>query len=171
MQGSKLLFLGVAVTFTAATLGTGLIDAPPPVGAAATPRAAAAATTLGPAQHIQHVVVIYQENHSFDETLGAFCQAHAGRCDGYVGPVRLADGTVVNMTPAPDVVPDVWHDVKSQNSAVHLGAMDGWADVNGCRPFEGYQCLDYYTPYQIPNLTALASKYVVSDPSFPCFAS
>lgn len=150
----------------AVTIAAVLVDATPPVGAVATPRIAAAAPNLGPAGHIQHIVVIYQENHSFDEALGAFCQAHVGRCDGYTGPVRLADGTVVNMTQAPDVVPNVWHDVPSQKVAVQSGAMDGWAEVIGCRPYEGHQCLVHYTPYQIPNLAALASKYVVADHLF-----
>jgi phospholipase C len=119
-----------------------------------------------PAGLIRHVVVIYQENHSFDETLGKFCQLHAGRCDGYVGPVRLEDGSVVNMTQSPDVVPDVYHDVRSQNIAVNGGAMDGWNRIIGCRAIDHYQCLTYYTPSQIPNLAALADKFVVSDRTF-----
>src|SRR5205814_9548879 len=31
---------------------------------------------------IQHVVIIYQENHSFDNVLGAFCLEPPVRCDG-----------------------------------------------------------------------------------------
>ena len=138
------------------------------VGAA---RLSAATPLVTAAQRIRHIVVFYQENHSFDETLGRFCQVHGGRCDGYTGPVRLEDGTVVNMTQSPDVVPDVWHDVQQQTLAVHGGAMDGWAGVNGCRAAQGSQCLTYYTPNQIPNLAALASKYVVSDHTFSMYDS
>jgi phospholipase C len=152
----------LALVAMAATVGSSGINAT---------RSGAATSALSPAGHIQHIIVIYQENHSFDETLGKFCQVHGGRCDGYTGPVRLADGTVANMTQSPDVVPDVWHDVQQQTLAVHGGAMDGWADVNGCRPSQGYQCLTYYTPNQIPNLAALASKYVVSDRTFSMYNS
>src|SRR5262249_36029445 len=116
--------------------------------------------------HIQHVVVFYQENHSFDETLGKFCLVQAGRCEGYVGPVRLKDGSVVEMTNSPDVVPNVGHDVASQNTVIDGGAMDGWGEILGCRRSDGYRCLNYYTPSQIPNLAALASNFVVSDRTF-----
>jgi len=171
MTGGRLLVAGAAIAAMMATVGSGLVDATPPVGAAATQQVEFATANLSPAQHIQHVVVIYQENQSFDGTLGKFCQAHVGRCDGYTGPVRLSDGTVVNMAQSPDVVPDVWHDVPAQTLAVNGGAMDGWAGVSGCRPFERYECLTYYTGNQVPNLAALASKYVVSDHTFSMYNS
>src|SRR3954466_5585997 len=48
---------------------------------ASVPGGARSASVFG--RFTKHVVVIYQENHSFDETLGRFCQDHHGRCDGY----------------------------------------------------------------------------------------
>jgi phospholipase C len=120
----------------------------------------------GPAQRIKHIVVIYQENHSFDETLGWFCEQRPGRCDGYVGPVTLSDGTVVNMRPSPDIVPQVYHDMASQDAAIDNGKMDGWNHVLGCSVEFNYGCFTYYTQLKIPNLTALASKFVVSDRTF-----
>src|SRR4051812_32098693 len=123
-------------------------------------------SVAGPAGRIKHIVVIYQENHSFDETLGWFCHQRPGRCDGYVGPVTLADGTVVDMRPSPDIVPNVYHDEASQDTAIHDGKMDGWGNVFGCTAAFNYQCLTYYTNIKIRNLTALASKFVVSDRTF-----
>lgn len=38
---------------------------------------------------IKHVVVIYQENHSYDEVLGALCQQRTNPCDGFTGTVTL----------------------------------------------------------------------------------
>jgi len=38
---------------------------------------------------IQHVVVIYQENHTFDETLGALCRVRTTPCDGFTGTATL----------------------------------------------------------------------------------
>jgi phospholipase C len=114
---------------------------------------------------VQHVVLIYQENHSFDETLGVYCSTRATSCDGYAGSVTLKDDTVVPMTQSPDIVPTVSHVVASQLTAIDGGAMDGWANVSGCRP-PSYKCLTYFAPSQIPNLTALADRFVVSDRTF-----
>jgi phospholipase C len=139
---------------------------------AAARSAAAASRAAGPAGKIKHVVVVYQENHSFDETLGKFCQMHHHRCDGYTGPVRLASGEVVDMFKSPDPVPGVFHNVLAQTNAVNGGAMDGWGKVTGCHPPASHRwCLSYYTPKQIPNLTALASKFVVSDRTFSMYNS
>src|SRR5262249_30633652 len=113
---------------------------------------------------IQHVVVIFQENRSFDEVLGAWCKA-THRCDGYVGPVRLANGQVVPMTKSPDVVtPDPPHSVAAQTTAIDGGRMDGWGSLGfGCTSPGPNNCLTYYEPSQIPSLAAYANKYVVSD--------
>jgi len=129
-----------------------------------------AASPLG--KHIKHIVVIYQENHSFDETLGAFCTEHHNRCDGYVGDVVLSDGVVAPMKKSPAIVPQVWHDVTNQAIAINLGRMNGWNNVMGCNPPRFPRaCLTYYTPEQIPNLTGLAAKYVVSDRTFSMYDS
>ncbi len=127
----------------------------------------APAEARGPAHNIQHVVVIDQENHSFDETLGAYCQARTGRCDGYTGPVRLRTGATVPMTQSADVIsPDITHTVRAQLTAVDRGAMDGWGDIPGCYANGVNLCLTYYLPNQIPSMTALADRYVVSDRTF-----
>src|SRR4051812_30364749 len=86
----RYLLLGVVALGAIALSMSGRV-AGTSAAASATPESPAAAS-LSPAGKINHVVVIYQENHSFDETLGKFCQLHGGRCDGYVGPVRLEDG-------------------------------------------------------------------------------
>ena len=114
---------------------------------------------------IEHVVLFFQENHSFDETLGVYCQTRAVPCDGYTGPVTLADGTTAPQTHSPDVVPIVDHSVAGQQAAQNGGRMDGWASLRGCEA-PTYNCLSYYTPADIPNLTALADHYAVSDRTF-----
>ena len=114
---------------------------------------------------IRHVVLLYQENHSFDETLGSYCATRATPCDGYVGPVHLKSGAVVPMTHSPDIVPIVNHNIAGQTAAMDDGAMDGWATVYGCTP-PNYNCLTYYNPADIPNLTSLADRFAVSDRTF-----
>jgi phospholipase C len=110
---------------------------------------------------IQHVVVIYQENHSFDNVLGRLC-AHLG-CDGATG--KLPDGRRIPLAKAADFVPEVIHSTPAQETAIHGGSMDGFAKIEGCGPPK-YQCLTQFTPSQIPNLAALARHFAVSDRSF-----
>jgi phospholipase C len=120
---------------------------------------------------IQHVVVMYQENHSFDNLLGKWCDI-TGKCIGIPPTVTLKGGTVVTPTQAPNIVPEVVHSVAAQQTAIDGGAMDGWAGVNGCQSTVSlagaipYGCLTYYTPTQIPNLTRLAGSFATSDATF-----
>jgi phospholipase C len=113
-----------------------------------------------PANPIKHIVVIYQENHSFDSVLGDFCVT-SRRCDGSIGPVHLADGKVVTETVAPTMVPNIQHDIANQQ----LGVANKWESILGCGS-PGDQCLTYYTPAQLPSLTALARQFVVADRTF-----
>src|SRR5690349_2131322 len=127
--------------------------------------------STSPWGHIRHVVLMVQENRSFDEVLGAFCQ-QATRCDGYIGDVHLSDGSVVAMRPSPDVVgPDPSHTVKTQLTDIDGGKMDGWNRIPTCMNSGVNQCLTYYTPSQIPALTSFADKYVVSDHTFSMYDS
>jgi phospholipase C len=122
---------------------------------------------------IKHVVVIYQENHAFDEVLGDWCSLTA-RCNGYnvSQPVTLKGGTQLTLQQSPDVIPNVDHSVASQVTALDGGLMDGWAGVQGCGATSRlsgaipYGCLTYYAPSQIPNLVALANQFAVSDRTF-----
>jgi len=129
-------------------------------------RLTAVAQAAGTASPIKHVVVIYQENHTFDETLGAYCATRKTPCDGYTGPVRLKDGAVVRQRVSPDIVPPVEHSVDAQRAAIDGGRMDGWAEVTGCAKTRNYACLTYYRPAQIPNLATLADHFTVSDRTF-----
>jgi len=152
-----------AATVSASVPWTGIIAT---FEAAATPPTPTPTPTGSP---IKHVVVIYQENHAFDEVLGNWCFT-TSRCDGYdvTVPVSLKGGQHVALTQSPDIVPGVAHDVASQATAIDGGLMDGWAQIAGCTPTgtAPYGCLTYYSPSQIPNLVSLATKFVVSDHTF-----
>ncbi len=149
--------------------------APPTPTPSTTPTPSPTPTpTPPPGSPIKHVVVIYQENHSFDEVLGDWC-LNSGRCDegfNVTQPVALKGGLQVTPKMSPDIVPNVNHSVASQVTAIDGGLMDGWAGVAGCGATSSlsgsmpYGCLTYYTPAQIPNLTALASAFAVSDATF-----
>src|SRR6266536_3602235 len=117
-----------------------------------------------PSTPIRHVVILYQENHSFDEVLGQLCIQNQ-RCDG-ASSGQTADGTVIPLQQAPDLVPEVAHGIPDHITAIDGGKMDGFSLLNGCQPATGYACYEAYQPSQIPNLAALARSFVISDRTF-----
>lgn len=110
---------------------------------------------------IKHVVILYQENHSFDDVLGQVCQQRRISCHGYTGPVKFADGRRAGNIVEPDIVPRVDHLPRSQ----FLGLANRWDRIAGCEK-KPFVCVTHYRPKDIPNLAALARRYVVSDRSF-----
>jgi phospholipase C len=166
----RVVLVAAVLAVALAGAGLGRVGAAPRRASLAAGQAATA--TRGPAGRIKHVVIFYQENHSFDEVLGEFCVRHHHRCDGYVGKVHLSDGTVAPMTVGKDIIPRVWHNVVAQERAMNGGKMDGWNKVPGCNPPKWPRsCLQYYTPEQIPNYTSLAAKYTVNDRMFSMYDS
>src|SRR5438034_6260125 len=100
-----------------AALAGALVAAVPP----RSDRSEAAARPLGT---ISHIVVIYQENHSFDNVLGVFCVT-SHRCDG-TSTGQLSDGSTIPLAPAPDIVSSVPHTTRAQDVAIADGAMNGF---------------------------------------------
>jgi len=127
-------------------------------------QAGGAPVTTAQPTPIQHVVIIYQENHSFDNVLGRLC-ARLKRCNGRRSG-KLPDGSTIRLANATDIVPLVNHAPNSQVTASDGGKMDGWAHLSGCTKSTGYRCLSQFSPSQIPNLADLARHFVISDRTF-----
>jgi phospholipase C len=131
---------------------------------------AAPGVTQAQPSPIQHVVVIYLENHSFDNLLGFWCDDNPGRCPdgGMPSSVRLSNGAVVTPGTDPDKVPNVLHNVAAQVAAIDGGKMDGWQKIpdGSCNAATGYRCVSGYQPAQEPNITALAQHFAISDKTF-----
>src|SRR5215470_14560577 len=74
---------------------------------------------------IRHIVVLYLENHSFDNLLGFWCNQNRGRCPdgGMPLSVRLSDGSVVHPGITPDFVPKLSHNVSAEQAAIDGGRM------------------------------------------------
>ena len=135
------------------------------VAAAGQARAGAhAAVTPPPGMPIQHVIIIYQENHTFDNMLGAMCVQQSNRCNGAVS--GLAGTTTIPLGAAADIVPPVDHSVTGQITATDGGKMDGFYKISGCTPATKYACYSTATPAEIPNLLSLATAYALSDNTF-----
>jgi phospholipase C len=131
---------------------------------------------------IKHVIVILEENHSFDNTLGKFCAEVSdgqltrpgvnARCDGATQGVTDT-GQIVDLAPASDIVPPSDHTVVGQRRDIDGGKMDGFSLDPACALDLG-TCYSQYDPLAgpcangscIPNYAALASMYAVSDRTF-----
>jgi phospholipase C len=163
--------LAAAAVIAAAIAFAGPTTASENAARPATPLAAA--PTASP---IKNVVVIYLENHSFDNLLGVYCINNPARgCSG-ASTGKLPDGKTRALTDQPDIVPEVGHQGREQLAAINGGQMNGWPAVRGCgaKPESNssnslaYGCYVQVTkpPKQIPNLLTLTRTFALSDRTF-----
>jgi phospholipase C len=113
---------------------------------------------------IRHIVVVFQENHSFDNVLGKLCVVDA-RCNGTTTG-KLADGSTIPLPPAENHVPNAYHSYSSQQFVINGGQMNHWNLLPRCTADDGYACYQQFSPSQIPNLAALARAYAISDATY-----
>ena len=134
---------------------------------------------------IRHVVIIMQENRSFDNYFGTFRGA-----DGI--PMRHGRPTVCMPAPAlghcvrpshdpHDADHDLWHDAWSFRDDFDHGRMDGFARVAsicptqgggpGCEPQIVKEAMGYHDQRELPNYWAYARRFVLQDHLFEPIAS
>ncbi len=111
---------------------------------------------------IRHVVVVLQENHSFDNVLGQLCIQDHRDCNA-ASTGQLSNGGTIPLSRAKDKVAVVAHLQADQLTAMDGGKMDGWAQLSGCQQD---QCYTQYDPTQVPALAALARAGAISDSFF-----
>jgi phospholipase C len=117
-----------------------------------------------PSSPIKHVVVVFEENHSFDNVFGRYC-VKSGRCEGATEG-RLHDGGVIPLPHAKDIVASAAHNSGAIIRAIDGGKMDGFDTFRNCKEAGGYPCMGQYDPKDVPNLTALARSFALSDATF-----
>jgi len=119
------------------------------------------------ASPIKHVVVLFQENHSFNDLLGRLCVDEGGRCVGST-TATLSDGSTRPLAQEGDVPPPVGHDQAVQTIAIDGGKMDGWDRMpdQTCSPAQHYACLMQVHAGAVPSLWSLADTYALSDMTF-----
>jgi phospholipase C len=119
----------------------------------------------GVASPIKHVVVIFQENNSFDHLLGKLCVDEENRCDGTtVG--QISTGQTIPLALGGDIPPGIAHTVHTMKTAIQGGKMDGWDHITQCTARTGYACLEQDAPSRIPTLAKLADTFALSDRTF-----
>jgi phospholipase C len=140
-------------------------------------RRALAATLADPPggslRDIEHIVILMQENRSFDHYFGTmpgvrgfadpgairlmdgspvFRQPYPGHAQGYLAPFHLdTEATSAQATPGTD------HSWPTQHQAWNNGKMDQWVPAKG--PFT----MGYFTQADIPFQWALARAFTVCD--------
>jgi phospholipase C len=174
----RLLLKGGAATAAGAALATFLPASVRRAMAAADP-----AAPFNPAQ-VKHVVLLMQENRSFDHYFGTlsgvrgfgdphamklpsgrsvFAQPDPANPDGYLLPYHL-DST----TSAAQAIPSLSHQWQIQHASWNNGSMDAWlrahiaADSDTAGPFT----MGYYDSTDIPFQFALANAFTICDNYF-----
>jgi phospholipase C len=128
--------------------------------------AAEAASFAAGSKRIQHVVIIFQENHTFDELFGWLCVQHPERqCNG-VARGKLSSGRVIRLKVAGDIPPHLKHTPADQAAAMNGGRMNGFNHVRGCEFTYQFRCYRQYRRSGIPSLWRLAQNYAISDRTF-----
>jgi hypothetical protein len=115
-----------------------------------------AAARVRDPQRIKHIVVLFQENHSFNDLLGKLCVEEQDRCEGTTTGV-ISDGTTIPLGSERDIVPWMGHLYADQVAAMNHGDMNGWDHVRGCGP-PHYHCLVQADARRVPTLWSLADN-------------
>lgn len=138
-------------------------------------------TPLRSLDEIEHVVILMQENRSFDHYFGTmagvrgfddpdaltlpsgrsvFYQPDSGHPDGYLLPFHLN-----TLATSAQAVPSTSHAWTTQHEAVHGGAMDQWVSAHRSADGadEGPYTMGYYTREDIPFHFALAEAFTLCD--------
>ncbi len=114
---------------------------------------------------IDHVVIIYQENHSFDQYLGTM----PGDVDRFPATYTNVDfnGVVQHPTELNSVCPaDPPHQWDAMHAGWNFGAMDGFARTGGEAGIPATTMLGYYTERQLPFYRWLYGRFAMSDRYF-----
>ncbi len=142
--------------------------------------AAAPSRDSGSLSDIKHIVILMQENRSFDHYFGTlpgvrgfsdpaalqlstgrpvFYQPYAGSPDGYLLPFHL-DTT----TTSAQAIPSTSHAWTVQHSAWNDGQMDNWLPAHvAADGANGPFTMGYYTREDIPFQFALAESFTICD--------
>lgn len=155
------------------------------VGAAVLPPSVAKALALpahrvtGTIKDVEHVVILMQENRSFDHYFGSlrgvrgfddptarrpdggslFRQADAGHADGYVAPFRMNTRHTSGQR-----VENLSHAWTVQHAAWNGGAMDRWVPAHRAADGDrGPLTMGHFTREDIPYYYALADAFTLCD--------
>jgi phospholipase C len=121
----------------------------------------------GDIHNIQHVIIIMQENRSFDSYFGTYPGAD-GIPDGVCVPDPATGDCVAPYHTHMDRNLGAGHSVANAITDIDGGAMDGFLQVYRHQyPTGDPQVLGYHDSREIPNYWAYADNFVLQDEMFP----
>jgi phospholipase C len=137
--------------------------------------AAAAAPAHGSLKDVEHVIILMQENRSFDHYFGTLSgvRGFGDRHGAAAFRQRDPGGKVVVPFKLPSgkgqCLPDITHDWGPQHRAWNRGAMNDWLKVHeastngGDGPTAGIETMGYYTRSQLGFYYSLADAFTICD--------
>jgi phospholipase C len=149
----------VVVVIAFALVGLGAL------GPGSTSEAGAAATGI---HKIKHVIIIMQENRSFDEYFGTFPGADGLPKHSKCNPDPRQGGCVKSFITHTDVERDLPHNAAADQRDRDHGKMDGFvaAAEQGSYGVVGKGAMARHTASDIPNYWSYAKNYVLNDHMF-----
>jgi phospholipase C len=131
-------------------------------------KASAAETDSQTATPIQHLVMVMQENHSFDNYFGTYPGADGIPADTQmpVDPNNPSAGYVVPWHIGKSTITDLSHAASTYTDQYDNGKMDGFVSALNARNQDGKLAMGYYDDRDIPYYWNLADNYVLFDQFF-----
>jgi phospholipase C len=121
----------------------------------------------GDIHNIQHVIIIMQENRSFDSYFGTYPGAD-GIPDGVCVPDPATGDCVAPYHTHMDRNLGAGHSAANARTDIDGGAMDGFIQVyRNQNPNGAPQVMGYHDRREIPNYWAYADNFVLNDAMFP----
>ena len=121
-----------------------------------------------PTSPIKHLVVMMQENHSFDNYFGTYPGAD-GFPDGIKMPVDPNDLSLGYVEPwhiGTSTITDLAHSLSAYRDQNNNGKMDGFISALNKRNQDGRLAMGYYDDRDLPYYWNLADNYVLFDRFF-----
>ena len=132
------------------------------------PAQAAAPSSPQPATPIQHLVILMQENHTFDNYFGTY-QGADGLPSGTKMPVDPKNPGAGYVTPwhiGNSTITDLSHSIATYRAQYNNGKMDGFVSALNARNQDGKLAMGYYDDRDLPYYWNLADNYVLFDKFF-----
>ncbi len=133
-----------------------------------TAKAAPSPTDHQPSTPIKHLVVLMQENHTFDNYFGTYPGANGipAGTEMPVDPSNPAAGYIVPWHIGNATITDLSHSASTFRDQYDNGKMDGFVSALNSRNQDGKLTMGYYNEQDIPYYWNLADNFVLFDQFF-----